>query len=99
MVSFVADPQRLWGCGSQTDRQFPRALTPRPDVYLSCMDRMLALNRLHPEDLFPVWCRVDEQERAGRIDAAEARRWKHGIYELMVRWAVEPGDLEKPSCS
>lgn len=52
-----------------------------------------AIDALRPEDLFPIWCWVDGQERTGRIDAEEAARWKHGIFELMMRWGVEPDRL------
>lgn len=47
---------------------------------------------------FPVWCWFDEQERAGRISELEARRWKYGIYERMVRWGLEPEDLVRTAC-
>ena len=29
----------------------------------------------------------------GMMPAAEAERWKEGIYTLMARWRLEPGQL------
>jgi len=30
------------------------------------------------------------------MDAAEARRWKDGIFQLMNRWNLEPDHLTSP---
>ena len=59
-------------------------------------DAARVLSRLHPADLFPVWCIVDQLQQLGGIDMREARRLKHGIFELMVRWGLEPEDLLGP---
>jgi len=58
------------------------------------MELQRALNALSTEDLFPVWCWVDDLERAGRIDQLETRRWKHGIFGLIELWGVERVDLD-----
>ena len=44
------------------------------------MEPQKALAALSPDDLFPVWCWVDDLERAERIDVEDALRWKHGIF-------------------
>ncbi len=36
---------------------------------------------------------IDQEERDGEMDTAEAKRWKEGIFELMLRWRLEPEDL------
>ena len=51
------------------------------------------LSLLKSEELYPVWSSVDRMERLGEISAAEAARWKHGIYGLMELWELEPVDL------
>ncbi len=38
-------------------------------------------------------------ERLGQIPSPDALRWKHGIFGLMERWGVEPGDLMKSPAS
>ncbi len=32
-------------------------------------------------------------EECGEIEAGEARRWKEGIYGLMVLWGLEPDEV------
>ena len=48
---------------------------------------------LEPDDLWPAWRFVDLLERAGEMDAGEAKRWRDGIFKLMLRWRLEPSDL------
>ncbi len=36
---------------------------------------------------------IDMMEQSGEMKAGEARRWKEGIYGLMVLWGLEPGDV------
>ena len=55
------------------------------------ISRTLAL--LKPPDLFPAWKWIDMMEERGEIEADEARRWKEGIYGLMVLWGLEPGEV------
>ena len=35
-------------------------------------------------------------EECGEIEADEAKRWKEGIYGLMVLWELEPADVLEP---
>ncbi len=35
-------------------------------------------------------------EECGEIETNEARRWKHGIYGLMVLWGLELGEVRGP---
>jgi hypothetical protein len=63
------------------------------------MDLREALEALSPEDLFPVWCWIDDLERTEQIDAEEATLWKHAILELMQLWGLDPADLLPPSPS
>ena len=51
------------------------------------------LSLLRPEDLFPAWRYVDLLEEMGEMHPREARRWKEGVYGLMVLWGMEPDDL------
>ncbi len=39
---------------------------------------------------------VEALEQAGEIDAAQAARWKDGIFQLMKRWGLEPDNLISP---
>ena len=32
-------------------------------------------------------------ERAGEMDASEARRWKEGIFGMMRLWGLEPDEV------
>ena len=62
--------------------------------YIGCMNtisRTLAL--LKPADLFPAWKWIDMMEGSGEMEAGEARRWKEGIYGLMVLWGLEPDEV------
>ena len=45
------------------------------------------------DDLYPSWRIIHLQEQHGKISAAEAERWKDGIYTLMQRWRLEPDHL------
>ena len=36
---------------------------------------------------------IDLEERDGEMDTAEAKRWKEGIFKLMLRWRLEPEHL------
>ncbi len=36
---------------------------------------------------------IDIMEEWGEIEADEARRWKEGIYGLMVLWGLEPDEV------
>ncbi len=58
---------------------------------MNTISRTLAL--LKPADLFPAWKWIDVMEECGEIDAGEARRWKEGIYGLMVLWGLEPDEV------
>ena len=49
---------------------------------MNTISRTLAL--LKPADLFPAWKWIDMMEQSGDRKAGEARRWKEGIYGLMV---------------
>ncbi len=62
---------------------------------MNTISRALAL--LRPADLFPAWKWIDIMEEAGEIEADEARRWKEGIYGLMVLWKLEAGEVLGPS--
>ncbi len=58
------------------------------------MDQLPAtLALLKPDDLWPAWRMIDAMEKTGSMSPEEARRWKEGIYRLMERWGLEPGDL------
>ncbi len=59
--------------------------------YMNTISRTLAL--LKPADLFPAWKWIDMMEECGEIEAGEARRWKEGIYGLMVLWKLEPDEV------
>ena len=58
---------------------------------MNTISRTLAL--LKPADLFPAWKWIDMMEERDEINADEGRRWKEGIYELMVLWGLEPDEL------
>ena len=58
---------------------------------MNTISRTLAL--LKPADLFPAWKWIDMMEQSGEIEAVETRRWKEGIYGLMVLWGLEPDDF------
>ena len=49
---------------------------------------------LKPDDLWPAWRVIDAME-PGHMPAEEAKQWKDGIYGLMRRWGLEPGELVK----
>ena len=49
-----------------------------------------------PADLFPAWKWIDIMEESGEMEAREARRWKEGIYGLMVLWELEPNEVLGP---
>ncbi len=51
---------------------------------MNTISRTLAL--LKPADLFPAWKWIDIMEECGEIEAGEAKRWKEGIYGLMLLW-------------
>ena len=58
---------------------------------------------LEPDDLWPAWRMIDLEERDGETDEAEARRWKEGIFELMLRcgwsrltFAARPARTRQP---
>ena len=51
------------------------------------------LRLLRRGELFPLWSFIDRLEQAGDMSAAEATRWKDGIFELMVTWGLEPDDV------
>jgi hypothetical protein len=51
------------------------------------------LARLKPDDLYPAWKWIDLMEQHGRMDPAEAQRWKDGIFGLMERWGLGPEDV------
>lgn len=51
------------------------------------------LSLLRPEDLFPAWRYADLLEDMGKISPREARRWKEGIFGLMVLWGLEPDEV------
>ena len=61
---------------------------------MNTISRTLAL--LKPADLFPAWKWIDVMEERGEIGADEARRWKEGIYGLMVLWELEPDEVGAP---
>ena len=61
---------------------------------MNTISRTLAL--LKPADLFPSWKWIDIMEERGEIEAVEARRWKDGIYGLMVLWGLEPDEVLGP---
>jgi hypothetical protein len=54
---------------------------------------------LRPQDLDPAWRCVDLMEQMGEITPEEALRWKHGIFELMEAWGLEPDDFATTSAS
>ena len=56
----------------------------------------LALEALKPEDVFPVWCWIDEQQGQGVLSAEEALRWKVALFHQMREWDVTPDDLVPP---
>ena len=58
---------------------------------MNTISHTLAL--LKPADLFPAWKWIDMMEDCGEIEAGEARRWKEGIYGLMVLWGLEPDEV------
>ena len=53
------------------------------------------LELMEPADLWPSWRLIDAMERSGTMEPKEAAAWKHGIFELMRRWGLEPDDLAK----
>ena len=53
---------------------------------MNTISRTLAL--LKPADLFPAWKWIDIMEECGEIEPGEAKRWKEGIYGLMVLWSL-----------
>ena len=55
------------------------------------ISKTLAL--LEPDDLWPAWRLIDLEERDGEMDTAEAKRWREGIFELMLRWGLAPEHL------
>ncbi len=59
--------------------------------YMNTISRTLAL--LKPADLYPAWQWIDMMEECGEIEAGEERRWKEGIYGLMVLWRLEPDHM------
>ena len=61
---------------------------------MNTISRTLAL--LKPADLFPAWKWIDMMEECGEIEADETRRWKEGIYGLMVLWKLEPDEVSGP---
>ena len=58
---------------------------------MSIIPKTLAL--LEPDDLWPAWQMIDLEERDGEMDTAEAKRWREGIFKLMLRWGLEPESL------
>ena len=48
---------------------------------------------LEPDDLWPAWRMIDLLEQAGEMDETEAKRWREGIFKLMLRWRLEPEHL------
>ena len=42
------------------------------------------------------WRMIDLLEQAGEMDSDEAKRWREGIFELMLRWKLEPSHLTPP---
>ena len=58
---------------------------------MNTISRTLAL--LKPVDIFPAWKWINMMEESGEIEADEARRWKEGIYGLMVLWRLEPDEV------
>ena len=57
------------------------------------INKTLALMR--PDDLWPSWRLIDAMQQAGTMSEAEAETWKAGIYQLLKRWNLEPGDIAK----
>ena len=53
------------------------------------------LSMMKPEDLYPSWRLIDVLEQHGKMPPEEARRWKEGIFGLMMLWGLEPDDLTK----
>lgn len=53
--------------------------------------RTLAI--LEPDDLWAAWKWIDMKQQAGEMHAADATRWKHGIFQMMERWELRPDDL------
>ena len=51
------------------------------------------LSMMKPDDLYPSWRLIDLLEHTGRMPAAEAKRWKEGIFGLMLLWELEPDAL------
>lgn len=51
------------------------------------------LSLLRPEDLFPAWRYADLLEDMDEIGPRETRRWKEGIYGLMVLWGLEADEV------
>ena len=71
---------------------------PFHSTYTCCMhtiSRTLAL--LKPVDLFPARKWIDIMEERGEIEVDEARRWKEGIYGLMLLWGLGPDEVLEPS--
>ena len=51
------------------------------------------LSTLRPADLYPAWSRIDDLEKLGVLSPAEATRWKHDIFGLMLLSELEPDDV------
>ena len=50
------------------------------------------LSLVKPDDLYPSWRLIDLLEETGRM-GPEAKRWKEGIYGLVMRWGLKPDEL------
>lgn len=50
---------------------------------------------LRPDELWAAWRLIDMDEQSGCIPTEQAQQWKEGIFELMLRWGLEPGELVK----
>ena len=42
------------------------------------------------------WRTIDLLESNGKMDPPEAKRWKEGLFRLMLRWGLESNDLIPP---
>ena len=65
-----------------------------PCICMETLARTLAM--LQPDELYPLWRYIDMMEQCGEADTDEAKRWKHGIFGLMLLWGLEPDDVLPP---
>lgn len=67
-----------------------------PRVSTTFRTIVATLAELRPEDLYATWRYADLLEEIGEMSPQEARRWKEGVFGLMVLWGLEPDEVDPP---